>query len=93
MNQTKLRRNAFYPLSEKLPMGKYSKVRAVWDGKPAREPRKGEWFLSGAIIEAYQAKNDLGSKYRIAKLVRVETRSVTTITEYLDNDSNPLMSA
>lgn len=34
-----------------------------------REPRKGEWFLSGAIIEAYRAQNDLSSAYNIAKLV------------------------
>ncbi len=40
--------------------------------KPTGEkrcPRKGEWFLSGAIIEGYLAVNDLSTVYHIAKLV------------------------
>ena len=36
-----------------------------------REPMKGEWYLSGAIPEAYRAINDLSTKYRILKLVLV----------------------
>ena len=43
-------------------------IRAMATGE-MREPRKGEWFLSGAIIEAYRAQNDLASEYNIAKLV------------------------
>ena len=30
-----------------------------------RPPRKGEWYLSGAIPAAYKAPNDLTTAYRI----------------------------
>ena len=45
-------------------------IRAMATGE-IREPRKGEWFLSGAIVEAYRANNDLSIAYNIAKLVVV----------------------
>lgn len=32
-------------------------------------PEKGDWYLSGAIIEAYQAKGDMSEEFPIAKLV------------------------
>jgi hypothetical protein len=47
-----------------------SEVRAMWDGKPKRAPKAGEWFLSGAIIEAYQARADMSTPYHIASLVK-----------------------
>lgn len=31
-----------------------------------RPPRKGEWYLSGAIVSAYRAPNDLDTPYLIA---------------------------
>ncbi len=37
-----------------------------------RPPKAGEWYLSGAIIGAYLATNDLTTSYYIAKLVHVE---------------------
>jgi len=43
-------------------------VYAVMTGE-RRAPRKGEWFISGAIPEAYYAVNDLSQVYPIAKLV------------------------
>jgi hypothetical protein len=45
-------------------------VRAMATGEK-RNPKKGEWYLSGAIIEAYRASNELSSKYYIARLVVV----------------------
>ena len=36
-----------------------------------RPPRAGEWYLSGAIVEAYRAPNDLAAAYHIARLVVV----------------------
>lgn len=30
-----------------------------------RPPTKGEWYLSGAVKEAYQARNDLSSSFHI----------------------------
>lgn len=48
------------------------RVHAVWTGEK-RCPRKGEWYLSGAVIEAYRAPNDLNTPYHIARLVATET--------------------
>ena len=38
-----------------------------------RAPRKGEYYLSGAIIGAYRAPNDFTQKYWLARAVRLET--------------------
>ncbi len=38
-----------------------------------RNPQKGEWYLSGSIIEAYRAPNGLSSAYWIAKPVKLVT--------------------
>lgn len=51
--------------------GKNKKIMARMTGKK-RCPKRGEWFLSGAIIEAYRAPNDLNQQYHIAELVIVE---------------------
>lgn len=88
--QAKLSRTAVYPLVDRIyftaqqekelrAKGLYpEKVAAQWDGHPARPPRKGEWFLSGAMIGAYRAGQDLTASYHIARLVTVETRTVLT---------------
>ena len=46
-----------------------------------REPKAGEWYLSGAIVEAYRAPNDLSTPYHIARLVRVEEQVTVVIKE------------
>lgn len=46
------------------------KVRFVASGE-YRVPKQGEFYLSGAIIHAYRAINDLSSKYWIARPVNV----------------------
>lgn len=38
-----------------------------------RPPKAGEFYLSGAIITAHQAVNDLGTPYWIAKPVQMVT--------------------
>ena len=43
-------------------------VKAVATGEK-RKPCKGEWYLSGAVIEAYRAGNDLATEFYIARLV------------------------
>lgn len=45
-----------------------------------RAPRRGEWYLSGAIVHAYRAVADLNIEFPIAKLVRTKTETVTTIS-------------
>ena len=64
--------------SEKTPA---SEVMATPTGE-FREPKKGEWFLSGAVIEAYQAESDATTKYYIARLVRVR-KVITEVIEEL----------
>jgi hypothetical protein len=43
------------------------KPRSVQATGEFRAPRKGEFFLSGAIVEAYEARQDMNTKYWIAK--------------------------
>lgn len=56
-----LKRGKSYPIAGS------PKRKATWTGEH-RCPRKGEWYLSGAIIEAYKAPNDLTTAYPIAVL-------------------------
>jgi hypothetical protein len=44
-----------------------------------RCPKEGEWYLSGAIVEAYRAGSDLSSPYYIAQIVLTETVKVTKV--------------
>lgn len=87
-----LTRDYFYPVADFIPLDAFfgagamtprdrlTKIRAVWTGEK-RPPRKGEWYLSGAIIEAYRAPNDLPTMpFAIAKLVEVVVETKTTIT-------------
>lgn len=48
--------------------------KAKWDGKKQRKPKKGEFYLSGAIAFAYLAPNDLTSEYFIAVPIKKETK-------------------
>lgn len=69
----KLRHNQTYPRVD--PLRKDEKElfgphpRVVWTGDH-RPPLKGEWYLSGSVIEAYRAPNDLSTPYPIARLTR-----------------------
>ena len=55
------------------------KIMAVFTGEK-RCPKAGEWFLSGAVVEAYRTKNDLDTPYYIASLVRTELVQFRKIT-------------
>ncbi len=57
----------FYPAAD-YPERAQKDVRFI-KTKEFRAPKKGEWFLSGAIVEAYKAPSDLSSAYWIAKRV------------------------
>ena len=48
-----------------------------------RAPRKGEWYLSGAIPTVWRAPNDYGetSRYWIMRLVIVERTTTRTLKE------------
>jgi hypothetical protein len=48
-----------------------------------RPPKKGEWYISGAIAEGYETPNDLPDtmKFWIGKLVKVKVETITTVIE------------
>lgn len=85
-----LRRGELYPLRDRpVELGRrverrgltYENVSARWDGNPPRCPKKGQWYLSGAVIEAYRAPNDLTTPFHMAELV--ETERVTVVKRVL----------
>lgn len=57
-----------------------------------RPPRRGEWYLSGAIPEAYLARNDLSTSYRICIIVPTvdeavkEDTSTDATPDHWEND-------
>lgn len=53
-------------------------VKAVTTGEK-RCPKAGEWYISGAIVEAYRADHDLNTEFFIAKLVMTKTTVITTV--------------
>jgi len=66
-----------YPLVDKIPNIKPQEqlsFRAVLTGE-FRPPKKGEWYLSGAIPGAYQAPNDLNDSYHILRIMKMEQRT------------------
>lgn len=73
---------SFWKTNYDSPADSYAPgLRAVWTGE-TRCPKKGEWYLSGALIGAYYAPNDLSAEFPIAQLVwsrRVFSEEVTPI--------------
>jgi hypothetical protein len=59
-------------------------VHAITTGE-FREPKKGEWYLSGAIPAAYRAPNGLTCRFYICELVRTVTRTTTRIVRVETN--------
>ena len=78
-----------YPLADRIPYANIQNqinIRAVMAGE-FRCPKKGEWYLSGAMVEAYRAPNDLWTGYHIAKLVRVKINTIIEIiVDYREGD-------
>lgn len=80
-NAETLRPDHAYPIAlgewKNLPLHirrstKAEEIGAVWS-QEVRPPKAGEWYLSGAIIEAHFAPNDLTQNHAIARLQRVQT--------------------
>lgn len=83
----------FYPLADYPPSlspAERRDIRAIWDGKPKRCPQQGEWYLSGAIVEAYRAPHNLHDKFHITQLVMTRTRTETIFVSNWEgeNESN-----
>lgn len=59
------------PLPKVLPFhdipGTAVQMRCFWRRLDIRRPRKGEWYVSGAIPAAYRAPNDLSTEYLIVE--------------------------
>ncbi len=79
----------FYPVKDRIPHtllehlgatepAAQRNVRAVQTGE-FRCPQRNEWYLSGAIVEAYRAPNDLTTDYYIARLVLVQPVTVEQV--------------
>jgi hypothetical protein len=71
----------FYPLKDyckEAYLLNQAHLRAQFTGE-FRRPRKGEWYLSGAIVEAYLALNDMTTPYHIARIVLTERTIKETI--------------
>jgi hypothetical protein len=72
----------FYPLGDSFPtirkdgqgFIKRCNIKAQWS-REYREPKKGEWYLSGNPVTAYKAPNDLSTKYFIATIVEVKVKT------------------
>ena len=54
-------------------------IRVQYAGKK-RCPKKGEWYISGAIPEGYKASNDLRTPFHIGTLVLTEAKTIVTTT-------------
>ena len=54
-----------------VPSCQHKTMRTVATGE-FRTPKAGEWYLSGAIVEAYRARSDMTTHYYIARLVKTE---------------------
>jgi hypothetical protein len=57
-------------------------ICSKWNGE-YRPPLKGEWYLSGSIVETYQAQSNLTGSFHIAGLVRLQ--EVRTFVEIEDS--------
>lgn len=78
----KVSKRALYPLADHLPgvpLGMRHKLRARWTGEK-RKPTAGEWYLSGAIVEAYRAPYTMIGEYHIAEIVKVEVTTTYHVT-------------
>lgn len=73
----RLKVKGLYPVE-----GKPGNIRAQWTGEK-RAPRQGEYFLSGAVIAAYQALCDMSEPMHIARLVEVREVKTLEIVKFL----------
>jgi hypothetical protein len=91
------RKDKLYPLAESyhgteekqinLPsLGNMSnRIMAQYIGE-FRPPKKGEWYLSGSQIEAYQCCSDsFTTSYHIARIVLTRKIETIEIVKVLDN--------
>lgn len=97
MSNKQLKRGELYPLADyhrsnhplmnpeltAASWGDTGNLRARWNGEK-RPPKEGEWYLSGATIEAYRATCDMSEAYPIAEIVRIKRVIADVVTEVLN---------
>lgn len=70
----RVEKGVYYPLADPVkPLNENTQKdwRAVWSGE-YRAVKAGEWYLSGAIVEAYQSLENTTMFHHIATLVNVK---------------------
>jgi hypothetical protein len=65
-----MKKGDLFPVYDRPAVKTKHPVMAQYIGEK-RPPKKGEWYLSGAIVEAYLSPG-LSTPYHIARLVKVE---------------------
>ena len=83
----RLTKRTNYPLADRHPAQRDNpglKLVARYTGE-VRTVREGEWYLSGAVIEAYRSPHGTRSPYPIAKIYQVTTVTRTYVTELEDS--------
>jgi hypothetical protein len=80
--------NTFYPVADSerafLPFGQKARAFRIQPTGEIRNPRTGEWYLSGAIVEGYYVrKNAPSSAFPIGRLVKVCLAPVLSTEEVL----------
>jgi hypothetical protein len=82
-----------YQLGDRHPEQKFGPLATIGhsdnaimaiNSRQRRCPKKGEWYLSGALPKAYRSPNDLSTEYLIATIVRVKKETNYNITEKLE---------
>jgi hypothetical protein len=58
-------------------------IRAVATGQ-YRQPKAGEWYVSGAVPTAYRSPSDLSQCYHIVQLVRIHATRLHTVLDLDD---------
>lgn len=96
-DQTTVTRTSTYPAADYVPGARLrsrsfllfsmpdDSVRFQWTGEK-RPPRKGEWYLSGALLAAYHANADLSTPYHIARAVKLERFETVTVVPWKKGD-------
>ena len=72
-----------YPLGDRVPGVSSVEQRNYMAGTTSevRAPKKGEWYLSGALPHAYLAHDDLTQQFTIMALVKIKRLQVIEVQD------------
>lgn len=75
-----MKKGDLFPLASGRQLRKTQDLRIQYTGE-YRCPKKGEWFLFGAVVEGYPATLDGSCPYHIGRKVRVKVETIETVVE------------